>query len=93
MRQFGAGQGRAERALALMADRDPQTRENRYPENEYVRLAIPRRVYSNNHMDVVAAALGNLSERRHKITSGYRITREARIMRHFTVALEPVKKV
>jgi tryptophanase len=74
----------------LMADRDPLTRENRYPENEYVRLAIPRRVYSNNHMDVVAAALKNLAEKRLEIRSGYRITREARIMRHFTVELEPV---
>ena len=75
----------------LMADRDPQTRENRYPENEFVRLAIPRRVYSNNHMDVVAAALKNLADRREQITTGYRILSEAYIMRHFTVALEPVK--
>ncbi len=76
----------------LMADRDPQTRENRYPENEYVRLAIPRRVYSNNHMDVVVAALRNLAERRAKIRTGYRIIKEARIMRHFTVELEPEKQ-
>lgn len=74
----------------LMADRDPQTRENRYPEVEYVRLAIPRRVYTNNHMDVVAASLGNLFERRGTITKGYRIMREASIMRHFTVELAPV---
>ncbi len=74
----------------LMADRDPQTRENRFPENEYVRLAIPRRVYTNNHMDVVAAALRNIYERREKIRSGYRILKEAHIMRHFTVELAPV---
>ncbi len=74
----------------LMADRDPQTRENRYPEVEYVRLAIPRRVYTNNHMDVVAVSLGNLFERRETITKGYRIIREASIMRHFTVELAPV---
>ncbi len=74
----------------LMADRDPQTRENRYPENEYVRLAIPRRVYTNNHMDVVAAALRNIFERRDRIVSGYRILKEAPIMRHFTVELAPV---
>jgi tryptophanase len=74
----------------LMADRDPQTRENRYPEKEYLRLAIPRRVYTDNHMDVIAAAMGNIFERREKITSGYRILREAPIMRHFTIELEPV---
>jgi tryptophanase len=75
----------------LMADRDPLTRENRYPENEYVRLAIPRRVYSNNHMDVVAAAMKNIAERSKGITRGYRILKEASIMRHFTVELESLK--
>jgi tryptophanase len=75
----------------LMADRDPGTRENRYPANEFLRLAIPRRVYSNNHMDVVATGLMNIWDRRNSICNGYRITREAPIMRHFTVELEPVK--
>jgi tryptophanase len=75
----------------LLADRDPQTGKNRYPELEYLRLAIPRRVYTNNHMDVAAAALVNIFNRREQISSGYRIIREAPIMRHFTVELEPVK--
>jgi len=74
----------------LLADRDPQSGENRYPEIEYLRLAIPRRVYTNNHMDVVAFALENIYKRREQITSGYRIISEAAIMRHFTVELEPV---
>lgn len=76
----------------LMADRDPETRENRYPKKEFLRLAIPRRVYTNNHMDLVAAGLGNIMERRNYINSGYRITREAPIMRHFTVELEPINR-
>ncbi len=72
----------------LLADRDPETRENRYPDLELLRLAIPRRVYTNNHMDVIAAALKNVYDRRNEITSGYEITYEVPIMRHFTVELK-----
>ena len=74
----------------LMADRDPETRENRYPEVEMLRLTIPRRVYTRNHMEYVAAALFNVNERKMEITRGYRILREAPIMRHFTVELEKI---
>ncbi|MFC2101574.1 tryptophanase [Bacteroidota bacterium] len=74
----------------LLADRDPVTRENRYPALDMVRLAIPRRVYTNNHMDVVAVALKNVFDRRDEIKAGLRITNEAPIMRHFTVELEQV---
>jgi tryptophanase len=78
---------------AILADRDPKTRENRYPELELVRLAIPRRTYTNNHMNYVAIALKNVYERRNQISHGVRITREAPIMRHFTVELEPITEV
>ncbi len=71
----------------LMADRDPVTRKNRYPELELVRLAVPRRVYTDNHMDYVAEAVKNVWERRQKITRGLAIKWEAPIMRHFTVEL------
>jgi len=73
---------------AIMADRDPVTRENRYPALELVRLAVPRRVYTNNHMDYVATALGNIYERRKEIKHGMAIRYEAPIMRHFTVELD-----
>jgi tryptophanase len=73
---------------ALLADRDPDTRENRYPKLELLRLAIPRRVYTNNHMDYIAAALKNVYDRRDSITSGYKIAKELPIMRHFTVELD-----
>ncbi|WP_297089241.1 tryptophanase [uncultured Draconibacterium sp.] len=72
----------------LLADRDPLTRENRYPKLEMLRLAIPRRTYTNNHMDVVAVALKNIFDRRELINHGYRIKKEAPIMRHFSVELE-----
>lgn len=75
---------------ALLADRDPITRENRYPELELLRLAIPRRVYTNNHMDYVATALGNVYERRNSISTGLKIIKQAPIMRHFTVDLARV---
>ncbi len=75
---------------SILADRDPETRENRYPELELLRLAIPRRSYTDNHIRVVAAACRNIFERRDQITSGYKITYEAPIMRHFTVELERI---
>jgi tryptophanase len=72
---------------ALMADRDPVTRQNRYPDLEMVRLALPRRVYSNNHMDYVAAVVRNVFDRRNMVKRGVQIEWEAPIMRHFTVKL------
>ena len=75
---------------ALLADRDPETHDNRYPRLELLRLAIARRVYTNNHMDYVAAALKNVYDRRESITTGYRISKELPIMRHFTIELEKI---
>lgn len=72
----------------LLADRDPQTRKNRYPKLEMVRLAIPRRTYTNNHMDYIAAAIKNVYEKRNEINSGYDIVWESPILRHFTVQLK-----
>ncbi len=74
----------------LLADRDPQTRQNRFNGLDLLRLAIPRRVYTNNHMDVIAVALKNVFDRREQITRGMKIVWEADIMRHFTVKLERI---
>ncbi len=74
----------------LLADRDPLTKENRYPKLEMLRLAIPRRTYTNNHMDVVAVALKNIFDRREEIKRGYSIVNEAPIMRHFSVDLQKI---
>ncbi len=73
---------------ALMADRDPVTRENRYPVRQFVRLAIPRRVYTAAHMDYVAAAVINVFKRRDNIKRGLIIVKEGPILRHFTAELE-----
>jgi tryptophanase len=71
----------------LLADRHPVSRKNRFPETEFLRLAIPRRVYTDNHMDFVAVALQRVFERRKAIKRGLYIIREAPIMRHFTIQL------
>lgn len=71
----------------ILADRDPVTRKNRFGGIDLLRLAIPRRVYTNNHMDVIAVALKNVFDRRESITRGVEIIWEAPIMRHFTVKL------
>jgi len=75
----------------LLADRDPITRENRFGGLDLLRLAIPRRVYTNNHIDVIAVALKNVFDRRQSITHGVKILWEAEMMRHFTVELEPIR--
>lgn len=74
----------------ILADRDPVTRENRFDGLDLLRLAIPRRVYTDNHMNVVAAALKNIFDRRENITKGLAITWEAELLRHFTVELKRI---
>lgn len=71
----------------MLADRDPVTHENRFGGLDLLRLAIPRRVYTDNHMDVIAAALKNVYDRREQVTCGVAIEWEAPLMRHFTVKL------
>jgi len=75
---------------AIMADRDPDTGENRFPDLELMRLAIPRRTYTNDHMKYVGAAIINVYERRNEITKGVKIVHEAPILRHFTVELDRI---
>jgi len=74
----------------VLADRDPITREERPPKLELLRLAIPRRVYTNNHMEVVVWALKQIWNRRDQL-KGLEITWEAPIMRHFTTKFREIK--
>ena len=76
----------------ILADRDPVTRENRFGGLDLLRLCIARRVYTNNHMDVIAAALKNVYDRRDEIKHGVKIVWETELMRHFTVKLAPVEE-
>ncbi|MDE6630557.1 MAG: tryptophanase, partial [Bacteroidales bacterium] len=66
----------------ILADRDPVTRENRFGGLDLLRLCIPRRVYTNNHMDVIAVAMKNVFDRRDQIKRGVKIVWEAELMRH-----------
>jgi len=56
---------------------------------DLVRLAIPRRVYTQSHMDYVVEAVGYVHARRERL-GGYRIVEEPPALRHFTCAFEPV---
>jgi tryptophanase len=57
---------------------------------ELVRLAIPRRVYTQSHIDYVVEIILRVWERRAQI-KGLRLTYEAPFLRHFTAHLEPVE--
>jgi tryptophanase len=59
------------------------------PELELVRLSIPRRVYTQSHLDYVAEVLVRIAERRDEI-SGYRLTWAPKLLPHFTARFEPV---
>ena len=72
----------------LLADRDPETRQDRFPKLELLRLAIPRRTYTYKHLDYVAVALKNIFDRRDEIKSGLEIVWESEILRHFTILLK-----
>lgn len=75
---------------SYLLDLDPETGEQLEAEMEFTRLAIPRRVYTQAHFDVVAEALANIKERAHEI-KGYEITWQPPVLRHFTAKLKPVE--
>jgi tryptophanase len=56
---------------------------------DLVRLAIPRRVYTQSHIDYVAEAVIYVAAMRDQLR-GYRITSAPKVLRHFTAAFEPL---
>lgn len=75
---------------SYMLDNDPITGEQRQSELELTRLAVPRRVYTQAHLDVIVEALISIKERANDI-KGYEITWQPKVLRHFTSKLKPVK--
>jgi len=73
----------------VSAGRDPMTGENRHPSLELVRLTIPRRVYTDRHMDVVAYSVKHLYANRDAI-AGLRMSYEPPTLRFFTARFEPL---
>jgi tryptophanase len=71
----------------MFAHKDGQTGKTVFPEMELVRLAIPRRVYTQSHLDYVADTIIGLYEKRETLR-GVRIVYETRFLRHFTARFE-----
>lgn len=76
---------------SYMLGNDPDTGEQLESTFEFTRLAIPRRVYTQAHLDVIVEALINIKKRAADMRRGYRITWEPPILRHFQAHLEPIK--
>jgi tryptophanase len=73
----------------MFAYPDPQSGEMVYPQLELVRLALPRRVYTQSHMDYVADSLVELAMKKDTLR-GYKLTYAPRLLRHFTAKFEPL---
>ena len=74
----------------VSAGRDPQTGLNRHPKLELVRLTLPRRVYTQAHMDVVAETVADVHARRDSIR-GLKMVYEPEYLRFFQARFEPVE--
>jgi tyrosine phenol-lyase len=74
---------------AVSSGRDPVTGEERMPKLELVRLTIPRRVYTQAHMDVTAESVYCVYEEREKVR-GLRMTYEPKHLRFFQARFEPI---
>lgn len=73
----------------MFAYPDPDTGKMIYPKLELVRLAIPRRVYTQSHLDYVIETIVRISANKNKI-KGYKFTYAPELLRHFTARFEPI---
>ncbi len=86
---YAAGGVRSMERGNVSAGRDPKTGENRHPKLELVRLTIPRRVYTQTHMDYAADSIIEVWEKRESIP-GLKFVYEPPILRFFQARFEPV---
>jgi tryptophanase len=73
----------------MLACLDPETQVWHYPKLELLRLAIPRRTYTQSHMDYVADTLAKIKFRAESIC-GYKFAYAPEVLRHFTARFEPL---
>jgi tyrosine phenol-lyase len=73
----------------VSAGRDPETGDHRYPALELTRLTIPRRVYTQAHMDVVAESIKAVFDVR-ETTKGLKMVFEPKYLRFFQARFEPI---
>jgi tryptophanase len=73
----------------MFAFPSPDTGVMVYPALELVRLAIPRRVYTQSHMDYVAETAARIASRKATLR-GYKFTYAPKLLRHFTAKFEPL---
>ena len=76
---------------SFMMGNDPDTGEQIESQFEFTRLAIPRRVYTQAHLDGIVDALVEITAKANSFQRGYRITWEPPILRHFQAHLEPLE--
>lgn len=82
---------RAVEVGSLLAGRDPDTGENLKPELETVRMAVPRRTYTDRHLMYAADAVAELWRRRDRIT-GVKLVYEPPVLRHFTARFDVLNR-
>ena len=73
----------------MFAHLDPETKQWRYPALELLRLTIPRRVYTQSHLDYIVEVLSKIKSRASELR-GYKLTYSPELLRHFTAKFDPL---